>query len=161
MNIINRTTDSLFAPIEVGRAIVEGAHQPNGGLFLDTWHTGRGGIAHEEIAKIPGCLIGSVELDDADAEVKGTLWEDTIPHRRLPGEGVLDCRSFVKAILATGFRGAWSGEVISETLRKRPLKEAARAAFDATMPSSGTDRPDPASRRNPSNRRAVVSCRCT
>lgn len=119
--------------LEAGRAIVEGADQSNGGLLIDTWHMGRGGIDYAEIAKIPGRLIGSVELDDADAEVRGTLWDDTIHHRRLPGEGVLDCRSFVRAIQATGFEGAWSVEVISETLRKRPLKEMAQAAFDATM----------------------------
>ncbi|MGV8120462.1 MAG: sugar phosphate isomerase/epimerase family protein [Candidatus Xenobiia bacterium LiM19] len=42
--------------IEVGRAIVEGAHQPNGGLLLDIWHMARGGNAYTEIAKIPGPL---------------------------------------------------------------------------------------------------------
>ena len=119
--------------INVGRAIVAGAGQPNGGLLIDLWHMARGGIAFGEIANIPGHLIGSVELDDADANVRGTLWEDTIYHRRLPGEGSLDCKSFIKAVHTAGFRGAWSVEVISEELRRRPLKEMARAAFDATM----------------------------
>ncbi len=119
--------------IEVGRAIVEGAGQANGGLLLDAWHVARGGIPHDEVARLPGCLIGSVELDDADARVEGTLWEDTIHRRRLPGDGALDCRSFVRAVRATGFAGAWSVEVISAELRKRPLGEVARAAFAATM----------------------------
>lgn len=119
--------------LEVGRAIVEGADQPNGGLLLDTWHMGRGGIDYAQIATLPGRLIGSVELDDADAEVRGTLWEDTILRRRLPGEGALHCRSFVRAIQAAGFRGAWSVEILSETFRKRPLREMARAAYAASL----------------------------
>jgi sugar phosphate isomerase/epimerase len=123
--------------LEVGRAIVEGANHPNGALLLDLWHIARGGIPYSEIAGLPGRLIGSVELDDADAEVIGTLWDDTIHRRRLPGEGALDCRAFVEAVQATGFRGAWSVEVISETFRKRPLEEMARAAFEATMAQFG------------------------
>lgn len=119
--------------IDAGRTIVEGANQPNGGLLIDIWHMARGGIDYKEIAKIPGRFIGSVELDDADAEVNGTLWDDTIYHRRLPGEGALDCKSFIKAVQATGFNDAWSVEVISETFRTRPLREMASAAFDATM----------------------------
>ncbi len=119
--------------LEVGRAIVEGADQPNGGLLLDTWHMGRGAIDYAEIARLPGRLVGSVELDDADAEVRGTLWEDTILRRRLPGQGALDCRSFVRAVQATGFQGAWSVEVLSETFRKRPLRDMARDAYAATM----------------------------
>ena len=73
--------------IAAGRAIVEGANQPNGGLLLDIWHMGRGGIDYSEVAAIPHRFISSIELDDADEKVVGSLWEDTIHHRRLPGKG--------------------------------------------------------------------------
>ena len=119
--------------IEVGRAIVERANQPNGGLLIDIWHVARGGMDYDEIKKIPARFIGSVELDDADADVKGLLWEDTIYHRRLPGEGDLNPPAFIKAAKEAGYQGPWGVEILSETYRKLPLAEMARGSFEATM----------------------------
>ena len=73
--------------IEAGRAIVEGANQPNGFLLIDIWHMARGGIDYREINQIPERFIGSIELDDANRQVLGSLWDDTVHRRRLPGEG--------------------------------------------------------------------------
>jgi sugar phosphate isomerase/epimerase len=119
--------------LETARAIVEGAAQPNGGLLLDIWHIARGGIPYSEVARVPKQYVVSVELDDADAEVVGTLWEDTIYQRRLCGEGVLDPPAFIAAIEKTGFDSFYSVEVISKKHRVLPLKEAARRSFETTM----------------------------
>jgi sugar phosphate isomerase/epimerase len=119
--------------IEAGRAIVEGADQPNGGLLLDIWHMARGGIDYGEIAAIQPRFISSIELDDADAEVVGSLWEDTIHRRRLPGEGKLNPREFIAAVIAAGYSGPWGVEILSETFRKLPLAEMAKRSFVATM----------------------------
>lgn len=119
--------------LETARALVEGAGQPNGGLLLDIWHIGRGGIPYAEIAKVPKQYVVSVELDDADAEVVGTLWEDTIYQRRLCGEGVLDPPAFIDAIEKTGFDSFYTVEVISKKHRVLPLHEAAKRSFDTTM----------------------------
>jgi sugar phosphate isomerase/epimerase len=119
--------------LETARAIVEGAAQPNGGLLLDIWHIARGGIPYEEVARVPRQYVVSVELDDADAEVVGTLWEDTIYERRLCGEGVLDPPAFIDAIRTTGFDSFYSVEVISKRHRVLPLEEAERRSFETTM----------------------------
>jgi sugar phosphate isomerase/epimerase len=119
--------------IEAGRAIVEGANQSNGGLLLDIWHMGRGGIDYNEIATIPHRFISSIELDDADEKVVGSLWEDTIHHRRLPGEGVLHPRTFIRCVQTAGYRGPWGVEILSESFRKLPLTEMAQKSFEATM----------------------------
>jgi len=119
--------------LETARALVEGAAQPNGGLLLDIWHIGRGGISYEAVAGIPRQYVVSVELDDADADVVGTLWEDTIYQRRLCGEGVLDPPAFIDAIQRTGFDSFYSVEVISRNHRVLPLEEAARRSFETTM----------------------------
>lgn len=119
--------------LETALAIVDGADQPNGGLLLDIWHIARGGIPYAEVAKVPGRHIMTVELDDADREVVGSLWEDTIYRRRLCGEGVLDPPSFIRAIEATGYQGPYSVEVISVEHRQLPLEEMARRSFDTTM----------------------------
>lgn len=124
---------SNVSTLETARALVEGAAQPNGGLLLDIWHIGRGGIPYEAVAEVPRQYVVSVELDDADAEVVGTLWEDTIYQRRLCGEGVLDPPAFINAIQKSGFDSFYSVEVISKKHRVLPLEEAARRSFETTM----------------------------
>lgn len=119
--------------LEVARAIVEGADQPNGGLLIDIWHIARGGIPYSEIEKIPSRFIGSVELDDADVDVKGQLWEDTIYHRRLPGDGVLNPPAFIASVRKAGYKGPWGVEILNETYRKLPLAEQAKRSFETTI----------------------------
>ena len=109
--------------IEAGRAIVEGANQSNGGLLLDIWHMGRGGIDYNEVATIPHRFISSIELDDADEKVVGSLWEDTIHHRRLPGEGVLHPRTFIRSVQTAGYRGPWGVEILSELSQASPHRD--------------------------------------
>ena len=119
--------------IAAGRAIVEGANQPNGGLLIDIWHMARGGIDYGEITAIPQRFIGSIELDDAEEKVVGSLWEDTIHHRRLPGQGSLHPQSFIRSVQKAGYRGPWGVEILSASFRKLPLAEMAQKSFDATM----------------------------
>ncbi|MBV8100689.1 MAG: sugar phosphate isomerase/epimerase [Verrucomicrobia bacterium] len=124
---------SNVADIKTGRAIVEGANQPNGGLLVDVWHIGRGGVDYEEINTIKPQFIGAVELDDAPKELQRTLWEDTIYGRLLPGEGDLQVKSFVNTVKATGYNGVWGVEILSEHYRKLPLAEIAKRSFDAAI----------------------------
>ena len=114
-------------------ALSSRANQPNGFLLIDIWHLARGAIDYKEIGKIPQRFIGSIEVDDADKEVAGSLWDDTIFRRRLPGEGVLDVPAFLKAVLSAGYKGPWGVEILSETFRRLPLAEMAKRSFDATM----------------------------
>jgi sugar phosphate isomerase/epimerase len=104
--------------------------QPNGGLYLDIWHIARGGIDYSEVAKIPQQWIKAVELDDADRDVVGTLWDDTRFHRRLCGEGALDIPAFLKATRETGYRGPYAVEIISQEHRRLPLEEEAKRSFE-------------------------------
>ncbi len=106
--------------------------QPNGGLYLDIWHMARGGIDYSEVAKIPQQCIKAVELDDADRDVVGTLWDDTRFHRRLCGEGALDIPAFLKATRETGYRGPYAVEIISREHRHLSLEEEAKRSFETT-----------------------------
>jgi sugar phosphate isomerase/epimerase len=119
--------------IEDGRAIVEGANQSNGYLLLDIWHLARGGIDYGKIKTIPSRFIGSIELDDADKDVDGSLWDDTIHRRKLPGEGALEPKAFLHSVQAAGYQGPWGVEILSEDFRKRPLDDMAKQAFATTM----------------------------
>ena len=107
--------------------------QPNGGLYLDIWHMARGGIDYSEVAKIPQQFIKAVELDDADRDVVGTLWDDTRFHRRLCGEGVLDIPAFLKATRKAGYRGPYAVEIISQEHRRLSLEEEAKRSFETTV----------------------------
>ena len=117
--------------IDEGLAVVAGADAANGGLLLDIWHLARAGVPYSDIAKIPICYLRHVELDDADAEVVGTLLEDTLDRRRLCGTGALDVPAFVRAVQAAGYSGPYGVEIISREHRRRPLDEAARLSFDS------------------------------
>lgn len=121
-----RTIDSALA-------IVQGANQPNGGILVDNWHIHRGGMPYSEIAKIPKQFLKAVELDDAAEQLSGSLWEDTIYHRLLPGEGCFNPRAFIEQVQAVGYDDYYGVEILSEVYRKLPLEEIARRAFDTTM----------------------------
>jgi sugar phosphate isomerase/epimerase len=116
-----------------GLSLIEAAGARNGGLLLDIWHMERGHIPYTEVAALPGSAIGWIELDDASATQVGTLYEDTVHNRRLCGEGDFDIASFLRAVRATGYSGGYGVEIISKEQRQRPLKEAARLAFDTTI----------------------------
>lgn len=106
--------------------------QPNGGLYIDIWHMARGGIDYSEVAKIPPQFIKAVELDDADRDVVGTLFDDTRFHRRLCGEGAFDIPAFLKAIDKTGYQGPYAVEIISQEHRRLSLEEEAKRSFETT-----------------------------
>jgi len=120
--------------IDDAMAIIAGADQPNGGILLDIWHVVRGGMDYSEIAKIPARFLKAIELDDADRDVVGTLFEDTRFKRRLCGEATFNPPAFIAAVIAAGFNAPYYGvEIISETFRKQPLEVMARTSFDSTM----------------------------
>ena len=97
--------------LDQGMALVNGAGAKNAGLMLDLWHMARGHIDFEEIKRTPKEAIFWVELDDARPEVEGTLYNDTIHNRELPGQGSLDVVGFLKAIRATGYDSGYGVEI--------------------------------------------------
>jgi sugar phosphate isomerase/epimerase len=120
--------------LTLGRRLVDEAGQANGGLMLDLWHMARGGVDLAEIRDLPARYIVAVELDDADAQVRGaTLWEDTLDFRRLCGQGDQDVTGFIGAIRAAGYTGPWGVEILSEDFRHLALQEQARDSFQTAM----------------------------
>ena len=68
---------SNIPDIKTGVEVVSGADKSNGGLLIDIWHMGRGGIPYSELASMPRRFLGHVELSDAASEPIGKLIEDT------------------------------------------------------------------------------------
>ncbi|WP_406021648.1 sugar phosphate isomerase/epimerase [Nocardioides sp. NBC_00850] len=122
------------------RTIAEGAKlvtevgNAHGGLVVDTWHVGRAGTSYADLPTLlPMDHVFVVELDDADAEVKGSLWDDTINNRRMPGDGALDTAGFIAAMLKAGWEGGWGVEIISDELRALPVGQGVQQVFDKTQ----------------------------
>lgn len=122
--------------IELGAKFVTEVNNPYGGLTVDTWHTYRGGTSYADLAGIlPMDKVFVVEIDDARAEVIGSLWEDTINERLYPGEGDMDTAGFIKAMYEAGWRGHWGVEILAESHRRLPLETAVTRAYAAAAAS--------------------------
>jgi len=115
-----------------GLSVLKEAGAHNAGLMLDIWHVHRAGVPFDELRSIPSEWIAGVELGDAYAEpVNGDLVHDGLNHRLLPGTGELDVTGFIRAVLATGYQGAFGSEIFSTENRARSLQDAVRANYSA------------------------------
>ncbi len=123
---------SSVISVPLGARLVAEVDHPGLGLLVDAWHVFRAGTGLEELrdALAPGSVFG-VELDDADPEVVGTLFEDTVERRRYPGEGCFDLEGLVRVVAGTGFDGPWGVEILSAGHRALPLEVGLRRAHDA------------------------------
>ncbi len=119
--------------LATARELVEGANEPNAGLLIDIWHLNRSGIPYEDILSLPPGLINAVEVDDAAAQMVGTVFEDTIRNRKLPGEGELDVPFFLQCVARTGYHGVYGVEMVSDAHRALSLEQAAERSFATTM----------------------------
>jgi sugar phosphate isomerase/epimerase len=112
--------------------VVRRADASNGGVLVDTWHDFRGAADPAQLRAIPVDRIFGLQINDADAEVVGTLRDDSIRRRRLPGEGSFDLQGFVRLMDEIGVAAPYAIEVISDEQTALPANEAARRAFETT-----------------------------
>jgi sugar phosphate isomerase/epimerase len=120
---------SNIKTVHDGLDLVRAAGHPRGGLIIDVWHTERTHTPPADLAEVPLQYIVGVELNDADAEPIGTLFEDTVHRRRLCGEGTFDLPGVIAALRTAGWHGPWGVEILSEEHRKTPVREAVANAF--------------------------------
>jgi sugar phosphate isomerase/epimerase len=118
--------------LDAALQVVEVAAAPNGGLAIDTWHMAKLGIAPDELKRIPLEYLSWVELSDGRREDMDDLVDETVNHRRLPGEGELDVAAYVEACREHGYPGPWGVEVLSEELRNLPMDEIFTRAYETT-----------------------------
>jgi sugar phosphate isomerase/epimerase len=111
-----------------GLKLVEDAGHQAGGVIIDTWHIARANTPPSDLASVPLHRIIGVELDDADQQVVGTLFEDTVHRRRYCGEGAFDLPGMIAALRTAGWNGPWGVEILSVEHRSVPVDEALRRA---------------------------------
>jgi sugar phosphate isomerase/epimerase len=122
-----------FDDIKLTLRMLEEAGAENGGFLLDLWHLVRGKVPFEDIRLIPVQSVVSVELDDAPATWEGSMWDDTIHGRCLCGQGSFPIAAFLRELRGIGYSGPYGVEILSRELRRVPLREAARRAYQTTM----------------------------
>jgi sugar phosphate isomerase/epimerase len=118
--------------LDAALELIETAAQPNGGLAIDTWHMGKLGIAPDELRRIPLEYLSWVELSDGREQNMDDLVDETVNHRRLPGEGEFDIPGYVAVSQDLGYPGPWGVEVLSAELRALPIEEEFQRAYETT-----------------------------
>lgn len=112
--------------------IIALAGQANGGIMFDCWHHHRGGGSPEEILAVPGEHYFAVQLDDALPEPMEDVLDETLNHRLLPGEGVIDLQQTVQNLQASNPALVYDVEVFKAPLRALPAAERARQMFETS-----------------------------
>ena len=110
-------------------ALVEAADAPNGGLAIDTWHMAKLGITPADLRRVAPRHLCWVELSDGFYEGMSDLIDETVNHRKLPGEGEFPIREYVAVCRELGYAGPWGIEVLSDELRNRPIDEIFDRAY--------------------------------
>lgn len=110
--------------------VVERAGSLNGGLMVDSWHFQRSGSSLEQLARIPGDRIFSVQLSDAHAIPAADLAAE-MTDRLLPGDGAVDWPAFMQALAATDTCCPIGIEAFNADLDAQTTDFAVRACADA------------------------------
>jgi len=118
--------------IESAWNLVRVADRANGGILFDTWHFYRGTPDFSLLESLPGHKIFGVQIADAAAEIRGSLWDDTVKYRNLPGDGSLDLDRVIGTLYRIGALSCYGPEVISEEMHRLPHAEAAALTMERT-----------------------------
>ena len=118
--------------LDTALAVVEAAGTPNAAVALDTWHLSKLGIEPEDLRRIPPELLGWVELSDGQWENMPDPVDETVNHRRLPGEGEFPIVEYVTACRELGYDGPWGVEVLSEELRNLPIDQIFERSYETS-----------------------------
>jgi sugar phosphate isomerase/epimerase len=125
---------SAIATIPMGAEIITAAGHPAAGLLVDAWHVFRAGTTLAELhAALSQDMIFGVELDDAAADMVGSMFEDTVDNRLLCGEGTFDLMGLVATLRSLGFDGPWGVEILASDFRVLPVDQALKLAADSAL----------------------------
>jgi sugar phosphate isomerase/epimerase len=125
--------DPIVHGVDTAVEVIGAAEAPNGGVLLDTWHLGKLDITPDELRRLPPKLLGWVELSDGQVENMPDPVDETVNHRRLPGEGEFDIPGYVAACRDIGYDGPWGVEVLSEELRNLPFERIFERAYETAV----------------------------
>lgn len=112
---------SLGAPIgpfvletlHEAKTLVDEADHPGLGLCIDFFHHFRGGGSAAELRALPGDTIANVHVTDVRDKERSSLQD---ADRTMPGSGIAPLSAYREAIVATGYDGYWTLELLDPSL---------------------------------------------
>jgi len=116
--------------------LIDALQLPNVGLLLDSYHWYTTELTAQDIASLQAHQIVHVHLNDARSAPAEALDND----RALPGEGVIDLPGFLRALAATGYAGAVTQEVLTQSPPTDPVEsilERSKAGFERAFAAAG------------------------
>ncbi len=108
--------------------IVRQADHSNVGIILDSFHTLGRKLDPESIRAIPGEKIFFVQLADAPA-IEMDLLDWSRHFRNMPGEGDLEVKRFMQAVMAAGYKGPISLEIFNDQFRGSNARATAQDGY--------------------------------
>jgi sugar phosphate isomerase/epimerase len=125
-----------FMPFDVNVNTLDAALEvtdgvDNTGVVIDTWHMSKLDIKPDDLRRIPLERLGWIELSDGRFEWMEDRVDETVNHRKLPGEGEFDIRGYVAVARDMGYSEPWGVEVLSQELRAHPLDEMYRRTYES------------------------------
>jgi sugar phosphate isomerase/epimerase len=118
--------------LDTAVSVVEAAGASNAAIAIDTWHMGKLAISPDDLRQLPTGMLGWVELSDGRYENLPDPVDETVNHRRLPGEGEFPIADYVAACREVGYDGPWGVEVLSEELRSLPIEQIFDRAYETS-----------------------------
>ncbi|MFT3660830.1 MAG: sugar phosphate isomerase/epimerase [Gordonia sp. (in: high G+C Gram-positive bacteria)] len=125
---------SMISSIPLGADLVRAVDRPNCGVIVDAWHVFRADTSLPDLrACLSSDILFGVELNDADADPVGTLFEDTRDRRRLCGRGAFDLIGLIRTLADVGWTGPWGVEILSDEHRAEDVTVALTDARDTAL----------------------------
>jgi len=114
--------------------LVRRAGRRNAGVLLDSWHFIHGPEDWPVLDRLPLDAVAYVQFTDSIAVPPERYMAESETCRRFPGEGILPLERFARALLARGFDGVVSIEVLSAETRAGGAREYARRSLETARP---------------------------
>lgn len=126
---------AVINTIDDGMRIVDAVGPEHAVIMLDSYHFYRAGSTFEMLRGLRPEHLGIVQFDDALPAISDDYATETMTRRAWPGEGEFDLTAFADAVLATGWSGSVSVEVLlGERAKEYGIEEFAKLAYDTTAP---------------------------
>ncbi len=125
---------SPITSIARGLEIVQIAGAERAALLIDSWHFSFGDSTWDDLARVRPEQIAYVQFNDGVEPESDDRMHETIDRRVMPGDGIFELDRFATTLLETGWEGTVSVEVLSAELRRLPVPEFIRRAYEAAAP---------------------------
>lgn len=112
--------------------LVQRCGRDNATMLVDSWHFYRGPSDLEQLRRVPGEKIGSVQLNDAPKRAPDDVMAETMAARLNPGEGDIPLVDLIRVLDEIGSKAPLGVEVFNDRHRNMTPAEVGRSTAEAT-----------------------------